>query len=83
MHLIVRVNVNVPERDCSTTVGLFTHVPTYIPADEHQSGELLLSSVVYSYVERARVHVFGYVHVLVHEQVQVQVHGPISSKSTH
>ncbi len=63
VHLIVRVNVSVPERDCSTTVGLFTHVPTYIPADEHQSGELLLSSVVYSDVERARVHVFGYVHV--------------------
>ncbi len=77
MHLLVRVNVNVPARDCSTTVGLFTHVPTYIPADEHQSGELLLSSVVYSYVERARVYVFGYVHE------QVHVHGPISSKSTH
>jgi hypothetical protein len=87
VHLLVRVNVNVPERDCSTTVGLFTHVPTYIPADEHQSGELVLTSVVYSYVERARVHVFGYVHVhdLVHEQVQeqVHVHAPISSKSTN
>ena len=47
MNVPINVNVNVPERDFSTTVGLLTHLPTYISADEHESGELVLTSVVY------------------------------------
>ena len=78
MHLLVRVNVNVPERDCSTTVGLFTHVPTSPLTNTRAENSCLLALFI-SYVKRARVNVFGYVHV--HEQVHVN--GPISSKSTH
>ncbi len=63
----------------------FINPPTYIPADEHGSGELLLSSVVYSYVERARVYVFGYVHVHVHVHVHVRKRQfyPLDSTKSH
>ena len=71
MHLLVRVNVNVPERDCSTTVGLFTHVPTSPLTKTRAENSSSLAWFI-SYVERARVHVFGYVH----EQVQVHVVNP-------
>jgi hypothetical protein len=74
----VLVRVNVPARDCSTTDGLLTHVPTS-PLTNTRAENSCLLALFRSYVERARVHVFGYVHV--HEQVHVN--GPISSKGTH
>jgi hypothetical protein len=74
--LLVRVNVNVPERDCSTTVGLLTHLPTSPLTNTRAENSSSLAWFI-RYVERARVYVFGYVHE------QVHVHGPISSKSTH
>jgi hypothetical protein len=53
VHLLVRVNVNVPDRDCSTTVGLFTHLPTSPLTNTRAENSCSLAWFI-SYVERAR-----------------------------
>ncbi len=68
--MLVLVHVNAPERDCRTTVGLFTHVPTF-PLTNTRAENSCLPALFIGYAEGARVDVFGY--------EQVHVHGPISS----
>ncbi len=80
---LLRARARARERE-RTRKGLqyycwFIHPRTYISADEPRAENSCLLALFIRYVERARVHVFGYVHV--HEQVHVN--GPISSKSTH
>jgi hypothetical protein len=59
VHALVRVNV--PARDSSTTVGLFTHVPTSPLTNTRAENSCLLALFI-SYVERALRNVYEHVH---------------------